>query len=403
MTNARQERGLMIAAIAKIKQKDGAWVVPSQSGKEPYKVRVGEQPHCTCQDHETRGCKCKHIFAVEYVIQREENNDGTTTVTETLTISATKRKTYPQNWPAYNAAQTNEQDQFQVLLHDLCNGISNPPRGKGRPPLAMADVVFSATFKVYSTVSGRRFISDLRDAHEKGRVTKLIHYNSIFKYLEDEALTPILKGLIVESSKPLSSIESDFAVDSTGFTCSRYIRWYDHKYGAVAQQHDWVKAHFCTGVKTNVITAVEILDRNAADGAQLPALVETTANNFKMGEISGDKAYASLANFNVIDKVGATPYIPFKARHTGAIGGLFQKAFHYFNFKRDEFLAHYHKRSNVESTVSMIKAKFQDHVRSKTEVAMKNEVLCKILCHNICCLISAMYELGIDPKFGQAA
>jgi hypothetical protein len=55
--------------------------------------------------------------------------------------------------------------------------------------------------------------------------------------------------------------------------------------------------------------------------------------------------------------------------------------------------------TNVESTFSMIKAKFRDHVRSKTDVAMTNEVLCKIICHNICCLIQAMYELGIEPAF----
>jgi len=54
------------------------------------------------------------------------------------------------------------------------------------------------------------------------------------------------------------------------------------------------------------------------------------------------------------------------------------------NFNRAEFLQHYHKRSNVESTFSMIEAKFCDHVRSKTDVAMVNEVLCKIVCHNIC-------------------
>jgi hypothetical protein len=53
----------------------------------------------------------------------------------------------------------------------------------------------------------------------------------------------------------------------------------------------------------------------------------------------------------------------------------------------------------VESTVSMIKAKFRYHVRSKTDVAMKNEVLWKVLCHNICCLISAIYELKLTPSF----
>jgi hypothetical protein len=35
----------------------------------------------------------------------------------------------------------------------------------------------------------------------------------------------------------------------------------------------------------------------------------------------------------------------------------------------------------------MIKAKFRDSVRSKMPVAMVNEVLCKIICHNICVLI----------------
>ena len=73
--------------------------------------------------------------------------------------------------------------------------------------------------------------------------------------------------------------------------------------------------------------------------------------------------------------------------------------FHYFSFRRDDFLRFYHKRSNVESTFSMLKAKFGDSVRSKTDVAMRNEMLCKVLCHNVCCIISAMYELGIEPSF----
>jgi hypothetical protein len=47
----------------------------------------------------------------------------------------------------------------------------------------------------------------------------------------------------------------------------------------------------------------------------------------------------------------------------------------------------------------MMKAKFGDSIRSKTDVAMKNETLAKILCHNIVCLIHEMYELGIEPTF----
>ena len=47
----------------------------------------------------------------------------------------------------------------------------------------------------------------------------------------------------------------------------------------------------------------------------------------------------------------------------------------------------------------MIKAKFGDALRSKTDTAMINEALCKILCHNICCLIQSVYELGITATF----
>lgn len=47
----------------------------------------------------------------------------------------------------------------------------------------------------------------------------------------------------------------------------------------------------------------------------------------------------------------------------------------------------------------MIKAKFGGFVRSKQPTAQVNEVLCKVLAHNICCLIQSNAELGIDTTF----
>ncbi len=67
---------------------------------------------------------------------------------------------------------------------------------------------------------------------------------------------------------------------------------------------------------------------------------------------------------------------------------------------REKFLEHYHKRSNAETAYSMIKGKFGDSVRSKSDVGQINETLCKVLCHNICVLIQAIHELGIEPTFG---
>jgi|SRR5215831_11288876 len=215
-----------------------------------------------------------------------------------------------------------------------------------------------------------------------------------------EELTPILRDLIVQSALPLRVVETAFAPDSSGFSTSRFVRWFDEKYGVERSGHDWVKAHIMTGVQTNIVTAIEIKGRDANDSPILPDLLNTTtASGFNVQEVPADKGYSSVENIEAIHAAGATPYIAFKSNTTGSAGGLWEKAFHYYSLHRDEFLARYHKRSNVESTFSMIKAKFRDHVRSRSDHAMTNEVLCKVLCHNICCLIMSQCELGIEPTF----
>lgn len=402
----RQQRGLQIAALARIDKVDGMYLVPSVTSprQTKYKVSIdGEKFSCTCPDHETRRCKCKHVYAVEYAIRREQSvtveSNGSTTVRETVTITKT-RKTYSQDWPAYNLAQQNEKREFQTLLFNLCKDLSTPPQvGRGQRRLPMSDAIFCAVFKVYSTMSARRFTSDMCEAQSKGHIAKVPHFNSVLNVLESADTFDVLLGLIEQSSLPLKSIESNFAVDSTGFAFSRFVRWYDIKYNKFSSEQQWIKAHICTGVQTNVITAVEIHGRDSGDALHLPALVESTAKNFTMKEVSADKGYSGEPAHQAIDKVGAVPYIAFKSNTTGGVGGIFKKMFHYFQLNQEEFLAHYHQRSNVESTVMMVKSKFGDAVRSKTDVAAKNEVLAKILCHNICCLISAIYELGIDPSF----
>ena len=128
-------------------------------------------------------------------------------------------------------------------------------------------------------------------------------------------------------------------------------------------------------------------------------LIEATAKNFRISEVSADKGYDGRANTEAVMNLGAMPFIAFKSSATGSVGGAYQRMFHYFMYNREEFLKHYHKRSNVESTFSAMKRKFGDSVRSKTDTAMVNEVLCKILCHNLVVLIHEMQELGVEPLF----
>ena len=254
-------------------------------------------------------------------------------------------------------------------------------------------------------MSGRRAMTGFRDAQAKGLLEKAPSFTSTFRYLENPELTTLVKSLIEQSAMPLRAVETDFAVDSSGFSTSVYNRWFDAKWGKIRKEAKWIKAHLMCGVKTNVVTSVEVTPTETADALFLAPLVQTTAMNFCVNEVSGDKAYSSKRNLRAVEAVGGTAYIPFKVNSVGHQGhhrvdSLWSQMWHYYNFNRSDFLSHYHKRSNVETTFSMVKAKFGGAVRSKTLVAQVNEVLVKILCHNICVLIQSMYELGIEATFG---
>src|SRR5215207_3754490 len=303
----REAKGREIADKARIVKSGDLYLVPSQSGGKKYKVDPVAQ-NCSCPNFEFTGFKCKHQYAVAFTVERERKTvtetqaDGatTTTVTETVKVS---RKTYPQQWPAYNMAQTKEKAIFLYLLHQLCQGVGSPAQhGAGRPRFQLEDMIFAMAYKVYSTVSGRRFMTDLRDAHARDYISSLPCYNSIFNYFESEVLTPYLQMLIEESALPLASIEEDFAVDSTGLSTGARFKWHDTKWGGVhvefgadtrmPERREWLKVHITCGVKTNVVTAVEVTDAHAGDSPQFPKLVEKTAQNFAMRQVSADKAYS---------------------------------------------------------------------------------------------------------------
>jgi transposase len=393
----RELKALEIAARSRITFVDGAWQVLSQSTGGKYRVVLGADPSCACDDFLLRKLPCKHILAARLVCARDHDGKAPDLVVDEVP----RRPTYKQDWPRYNQAQQTEKHRFQTLLFDLCRGVEEPPaKERGRKRMPMRDMLFASVFKVFSTVSSRRFAGDLQDAHSRGYLSALMNSISVSAYLENELLTPILVNLIIQSSLPLRGIETVFAPDSTGFSTSRFVRWFDEKYATQRSGHDWVKAHAICGVKTNIVTAVIIEGRDAGDCPQLKPLVQTTAENFTVKEVPADKAYLSKENLELLEAMGGTTYVPFKSNSVaGEAGTLWERMFHYYSFRRDDFLKHYHLRSNAESTFSMVKAKFRDHVRSRTDVAMKNEVLCKFLCHNICVVHQSHIELGIEPVF----
>jgi transposase len=399
MTDARKIRGLEIAARTHIPKKNGVWTVPSQSLNGTYVVSEKEGVLvCNCEDYEVRQKPCKHAWAVAFQIERE--------ISKAVLLSPPKspRRTYAQDWPNYNLSQCHEKDHFCDLLRALCDACfpeETKKRGRGRPSLPLSEAIFSACFKVYSGRSGRRFMSDMRDAERKGLVNKAPCYNSIFNVIERKESTTIIKKLIELSSLPLRSVEIDFAVDSTGFGLGHFYRHYSAKYGHDQFSKDYIKCHAMIGVKTGIITAVEVTNRDVHDSPMFRPLLSATRKRFAMRRVLADKAYSSRDSLLMVDLMGAEAFIPFKSNAKPNIKAVvWNKLYHFYMLNREEFLRHYHKRSIIESTFSSVKRKFGDCISSRTPTAQKNEMLLKVLAHNIVCLVHSMYELGIEEMFG---
>ena len=180
-----------------------------------------------------------------------------------------------------------------------------------------------------------------------------MHANKLCCYMENKEMTPILHKLITQSSLPpgrrnsfrLPTTPDSAPADSSAGTTKIQV-----------SSRKGLKAHVITGVKTNIITAVVIAGRDANDSPMNKPLVEATAANFDVKEVPADKAYLSKDNLD-LHTMGGTAYIPFKSSAAArrARPGL-ERTFHYYQFRRDDFLKHYHVRANAESTFSMVKA-----------------------------------------------
>jgi len=398
-TTTREDRGRAIAKLGGIRKLGARYVVPSQSANSnvpTYLVDVVEQT-CTCPDYELRRQPCKHYEACMFWIVA----DGGAVDEGTGQVSAPKQQS-KQDWRAYNAAQTTERERVPQLLKSLCEGIEEPARVPGKPgrkPIPLREAIYAAVMKVYSLCSGRRAESDIRECVARDHLSRAWHYNTLFRIMEDPATTEILTRLIEESAAPLAEIENlagQFAQDSTGFSTVTYDRWFDQKHGKLRAQHGWVKLHVMVGTLTNVVTSAKVSPD--ADCPLLPELLAATAQRFTVKEVSADKAYLAKYNLEAIDKVGAVPFIPFKSNSVGMASKSFhwRKMWAHFSLKSEDFLARYHRRSNVEATIGAIKALAGGAVRSKLPVARANEVLAKVLLHNLTCIVHAIEEFGIE-------
>jgi len=297
-------------------------------------------------------------------------------------------------WTNYNKSQTQEKTLFLKFLKEICDVI---------PDKKTRQMVFCICLKTYTLKSSRRLIGELDLCRKAGYLEKVPHFNSILNWLNRNDLTDTLQTLIKLSSLPLKAIERKFACDSTGFGMDLiHDRW-----SQIRQQyqkhHKYMKAHVTFGVLSNIATSCRITEGTAADSPMMPEMVDETAENFTIDEWSADKGYLARSNLQKVFDKGGTPFIQFKENSVGNSRGtgIWSEMYNFFYQNKELYMKKYHLRSNAESGFFMIKQRFGDVTMMRSETGSKNDILAKILCHNLCVLIQEIFLIGLDFNFAQ--
>lgn len=319
------------------------------------------------------------------------------------------RISYPQNWPQYNRAQTQEKLLFYQILSDSVDslGIEEKFGARGRPYNLMGDMLKACVIKVFVGLSSRRTISELKLVQKMGYIRKVPHYNSIVNYLNSKETEEHLNVLYRKLALPLKGVEKKFAVDATGFSTSLKAFWSTERMrqrlNKKIEYRLWRKLHIVTGVSSNIITSAAVTDGKSHDSPQFEGLVKDTSRSFEISELSADAGYISHDNVKLVSNLGGTPYIMPRSNtsYRQIRDPEWKRMLILWRDNKEEFKRHYHLRSNVESTFSMMKRKFSDKLRSRKVQAQTNEILCKVVCHNISVLVSGIFELGLELNFNS--
>jgi transposase len=322
-------------------------------------------------------------------------------------LTQSRRKTYSQSDnPRYDRAQQLEHQIFDSLLWDLLGSVKeriSEVGRQGRPSIPFPVQAMVAIRKVHLSMSSRRARGLLiaLNSEGKGLLPRIPNYTAPSRFFNRPQATAILLGLIEQSGLVLKEIEDrgTVAVDSSGF-CTTCMGAYCTEKHEPGRRHKWLKAHLAIGVKTHIVLSALITDEHGADYTEFVPLLTRVRNvGHSHSTVVADKAYLGRGNFEGASDLGMEAYIPFKSNSRGLSHGspIWNRKYHEFMERREEFEEVYHRRSNVEATFSAIKRKLGEPLLSHNDGARINELLAKILAYNIGIVIQQSELHGLHP------
>jgi len=306
-----------------------------------------------------------------------------------------KKKRHPRNEVLYNKIQETEFLNYFEFVRYLTNYVCEGKKMKN----TIQCLLIWRKFPNLSTRRARGFLLLLK---KFGIITADIPcFKTLSNYNENNFMLIFLDKLIEESSKPISVIEHDFATDATGIRTKLFSSWYSIRCKKEIKKRDHLTIHITTGVKSNMVTALNVEIKSGNDNEIFREHVDKTIKNFHVNEFSGDGKYWCKANCWKVFEVGAKPYFKVWKNWAGKSRGCMPWKLMNLEFRNnsEEYGKHYHKRSNVESTNMSKKMLHGNSVYSRLPSARINEETLRWINHNINVLNRAKHEWNIIPKF----
>jgi len=399
--------------IEEVPSREGAWLVPDEPGALTKRVEVvwvidEFEPECKCRDFLARR-DCKHVQAIHaYLGDETDRYDGR--LVEPNAVPTNKGK--DRDWKLYDRIADNRVAQFQKILYSLCRELPPRPLAKGRPKKELADVIFVAVFKAFRDVPGRQIREELEGAEKNEFVSSIPKRSTFYEYLQSDEITEHLEGLIDRTVDPFAEAEGRdtyFAVDSSGIHLKRRkalavrkkprkgkkMRLKEYTQGP----HDYATLHAACGAETGVITAAAVTIGGGHDKKYLIPLMRRTAKKCDVKVVVADSQYIWARNFEYVRELGATPYIYFRENQTGESSPILEEAYGEYLEDITGWFREYAKRSAVETAFSMLKANFGGSTQAMTDATIRNEVLVKVVGHNILLLINGIMQYRMWPDF----
>jgi len=150
------------------------------------------------------------------------------------------------------------------------------------------------------------------------------------------------------------------------------------------KRRDWLKLHVAVTSILKAIPSMEVTDAEAGDSPQLRRLLESLPLE-DVESVAADSAYLSRRNCDLIEAIGAKPYIKLKQNSTPRSHG--SKAWRNmvldWRENPEAWNRRYHARSSAETAFSVIKRRFGYRLSSIRRDLQRKELMTKVIAYNL--------------------